>query len=118
MRGFYVKVLMKLFQKFQSFSFSLLLRVNAIHVTHKFNQFTAIAPLIIVPAYKLHEVGFAIAFVVEGDACASVEEACAGLTKEVGGNYGVFCVADDAFEFAFGGFFHSGFNFVVGGGGL
>ena len=69
-----------------------------------------IAPLVVVPCNDLHE------GVGQGDACACVEDAGAGVGDEVGGNNGILGVAQNALQLAFGGGLHGCADLVILGG--
>ena len=81
--------------------------VYLVHVLDEVENLVGITPLVIVPGDNLNE------GVGEGDTCARVEDAGAGIGEEVGGNNGILGVAQNALQLAFGGGLHSGANFIV-----
>ena len=80
------------------------------HVADQFEHFVGVAPFVVVPRNELDKV------FVEHDAGVGIEDGGVAVADEVGRNDWVFGVAEYAFEFIFGGEFHSGLDFIVGGG--
>jgi len=76
-------------------------------VLDEHEDFVGIAPFVVIPRNDFDE------RVRQRNACAFVENRRAGIAEEVGRNNCVFGVAENAFEFAFGGFFHCRADFVV-----
>ena len=82
---------------------------HRIDIRNQIQHFVGIAPLVVIPCDKLHEV------VIEADAGARIKDGRSCVRDEVGGYDSVFGVADDALElFGFGSSLHSRFDFVVG----
>ena len=77
------------------------------------DNLVAVAPFVVIPRDQLDEGGGQL------DAGSGVEDGGAGVGDEVGGNDGVFGVADDALPaLGLGGFLHRLLDLVHGGGGL
>jgi len=82
-----------------------LLRDDASH----FEDLIGVAPFVVVPGADFDEGR------VELDTSLDVEDGGTGIVAEVGGDDGIFCVTENALEFAFGGFFHSSADFFIAG---
>ena len=87
-----------------------LLAVVLLHACDEVKHLVGVADLVVIPANNLNEGGG------ELDTGVLVEDRGADVAEEVAGNYCVFGVSEDAFEFAFGSLLHSGADFVVGSG--
>ena len=78
---------------------------HRIDIRNQIQHFVGIAPLVVIPCDKLHEV------VIEADAGARIKDGRSCVRDEVGGYDSVFGVADDALElFGFGSSLHSRFD--------